>query len=488
MQLVSERLEKSVKYYEVEVSLEQVQEAYTKAFRKNANRISLPGFRPGKAPRTVVERRYGKEIFSDDALELILNDVVVWINTEYKPEAIDSPTADVKKFGADESAIVELGFPLKPEVKLGEYLGIEAVKLSPVIDQAQLDEALNSKREEHARLITLTEGLAENGDTVQLDYEGSIDEIPFEGGSANDFSLVLGSGRFIPGFEDQLIGKPVGEPLEVRVTFPEDYRATDLAGKEAIFKCLIKEIKRRELLPLDDDFAQEVSEFDTLIEWQESYLKELQENADLEAANNFRLALVNKIVEATEMDIPDVMIERQMDYNMRQFEYRLSSQGLDLNVYLNIINSDIDRFREDFRDISYDTVKRMLTLEAIVKAENIEVEEAEVDAELKRIFGFSQAEANDLDDVDETEVEVSDDVSNQDDNSEESIELDETNEVELSSEFDAYRDEVRQDLMIQKAVELIVSKAVAIDPPAETETEGAAPTVNEDDSSEEDPE
>ena len=379
MQLISEKKEKSIQFYEVEVPLEMVEEALTWSFRKVSRTINLPGFRKGKAPRSMLERRFGPEIFYDDAIEYLLPKIYDWIIEEYKPEALDRPQADVLTFNNTSPAVFTFEVPVRPDVTLGQYRGVEAVKPEVSVSEEDVNARLAALQDQHARIITHEDGIAAEGDTVTLDFEGFLGEEAFEGGKGEDYTLVLGSGRFIPGFEEQLVGKEVGAPVDVHVTFPEDYRAEHLAGQEAVFHCLMKQAQRKEVSELDDEFAQEVSDFETLSEWKEALLREITDEASEQAKQEFQINVIAAVTKNAELDIPEVLVDRQIDSQIQQFSYNMMRQGLQLQDYLSMIGRTMEDMREDFRPMAEVNVRQMLVIEAIAK--DAEIEPTEEDME-----------------------------------------------------------------------------------------------------------
>lgn len=439
MRLVSEKKEKSIQFYEVEIPVEKVEEALTRAFRKVVRQINMPGFRKGKAPRNMVERRYGAEILYEDAIDFLLPEAYEWVVEEFKPEALDRPEVNIVKFEKGEPAVFSFAVAVKPDVTLGDYMNVEAVKPNIAVDDDDVEAEIMRLQQEHARLITLTEGMAEKDDTVIMDFEGFIDDEAFEGGKGEDYELVLGSGRFIPGFEEELIGSAIGEDLDVHVEFPEDYRAEHLAGKPAVFKCKMKEAKRKEYLPIDDEFAQEVSEFDTLAEWKADLLQNLTKDAEQQAENAFRNAVVAKVTANATMDIPPVLVERQIDSRIQNFRYNLMRQGISLEDYLSIIGRDISDLRDDFREAAEETVRQMLVIEAIGKAESIEPSEEDIDA---YFVEFAEAVNQDVDKLKE----------------------------EIKADEEQY-EEVLEEVRFRKTIDRIVETAVAIEPSPDEESE-----------------
>lgn len=364
------------------------------AFHKNANRFNVPGFRKGKAPRNVIERMYGEDIFFDEAINALLP-------TEYQAalavaniRPVDNPSFELISASKAEGVAMKASVFVKPEVTLGEYKGLKAVKKVKTDLDQMVDRQLANMQERNARMVE-KEGAAENGDIALIDFDGYVDDQPFEGGKAEQFSLTLGSGQFIEGFEEQIVGHVAGDEFDVNVSFPEDYHAQDLAGKPSVFKVKLHELKKKELPEMDDEFAKDVSEFDTLEELKADIMKEAKEevekNAELEVEN----ALVEQIIAAMQAEIPEVMYENQITDMVNDFAYRLSQQGLKLDLYLQYSGQDEAALRESFREQAIQQVKIRLALEKIVDLEEINITADEVQEEMKKIadrLGVSEDE------------------------------------------------------------------------------------------------
>ncbi|HPP36052.1 MAG TPA: trigger factor, partial [Clostridiales bacterium] len=341
--------------------------------------------RRGKAPRHLVERYYGEQVLYEDAINEVCPDAYEQAVEENDIHPVDRPEIDIKQIGKGKSLIFTATVTVRPDVELGEYKGVEVEKSTAVVTDEDVDKEIERVRERNSRLIAVEDRPAASGDTVTIDFEGFVDGTAFEGGKGTDYDLVLGSGTFIPGFEDQLIGVSKGEEKEVNVTFPEDYHNKDLAGKPAVFKVTVKEIKVRELPNLDDEFAKDVSEFDTLEEYKADLRKKLLERAEHMAHHENEDKVVAKVVENAAVDIPPVMIDRQIDNLVYDFRMSLMYQGLDLERYLEIMGMDMNSFRDQFRTRAEQEVKTQLVLDKISKVEAIVPTDEETDAEIKRL-------------------------------------------------------------------------------------------------------
>lgn len=380
----SEKLEKSMHELQFSVDADVFKAAIDKAFKREGKKYNVPGFRKGHAPRAVIEKMYGADIFHYDAINDLFPEAYEAAVAAAGIEPVGRPEADVVSESLDEGVVLKVTVAVKPEIKVGGYTGLKATRKVNTVDDADVDAEITRMQERNGRIIT-REGKAENGDTVDMDFEGFVDGVAFEGGKAEHYSLVLGSGSFIPGFEDQLIGHEAGEELDVNVTFPEEYQAKELAGKPAVFKIKLHEVKTRELPALDDEFAKDVSEYDTLDELKASIRKGMEEQnakqADLAVEND----LVDQVIATIEGDIPEVMYENRMDEAVRDFEYRLAQQGLKLDMYLQYMGQTMETFRASFKEQAEKQVKIRLALEAVVAAEQIVATDEELEAELQRI-------------------------------------------------------------------------------------------------------
>lgn len=373
--------------YEIEVTVDSdtFKKACTQAYLKDRKNIQLPGFRKGKAPQAMIEKMYGEGTFFEDALDIVYPTAVSEAFTEAGIEAVDAPyDLEIPVIGKDSGVEMKMKVTTYPEVKLGDYKGLKVTKENTEATDEDIENELKNLQERNSRLVVADDRAAQNGDTVSLDFEGFVDGEAFDGGKGENYPLELGSGSFIPGFEDQVAGHKIDEDFDVNVTFPEDY-AEQLAGKEAVFKCKIHEIKAKELPELNDDFAQEVSEFDTLDEYKEDLRKQISEKKEADAKNKMENDLLEQICNNMEVEIPECMFTKRQDEMLKDYEYRLQSQGLNLDTYLQYIGQDKDTFRETFKDGAEKQVKVSIALRAIIEAENIEASEEDINAEAEKI-------------------------------------------------------------------------------------------------------
>jgi len=369
----------------VEVDGETVEKALNQAFRKVVKRVTVPGFRKGKVPRAIFERRFGVEVLYEDALDILLPDAYASAVKETGIEPVDRPEIEIEQMEKGKPLIFKATVTVKPEVKLGEYKGLEVPKKDFEVKPEDVDAELEAMRKRQGQLEAVEDGTVEKGDRVIIDFEGTIDGKPFEGGKADGFSLEVGSGRMIPGFEDQLIGMKPGEEKTITVTFPEDYHVKELSGKEASFRIKLHEIKRLRLPELDDEFAQDVSEFDTLEELKKDIENKLKERAKREEEEYRRNQLVEMAAANAEIDLPPVMVEREIDHMLGHFEQHLRFQGMNLEMYKQFSGKDDKALREEFREEAEKKVRANLVLEAIAKEENLEVTDEEIDEELEKL-------------------------------------------------------------------------------------------------------
>lgn len=370
---------------EIEVSPESFEEAVSKAFRKNASKISIPGFRKGKAPRAFIEKVYGENFFYEDAVNDLypqaLEAAVEESGLDLVEDKIDTEVVSVGK----EGVVFKSKVTTKPEVEISEYKGLKATRAVKPVTDADVDAELTRLQERNGRIVTVEDRPAQEGDTAVIDFEGFVDGVAFEGGKGEDHALVLGSGQFIPGFEEQVMGHSANDAFDVDVTFPEDYHAKDLAGKEAIFKVKVHEVKTRELPELDDEFAKDVSEYDTLDELKADVKTKLEEKASKSADDLVENQLIDQLIERMTAEVPEAMYERRIDQDVNDFAYRLQSSGLDLNTYLQYTGMDMESFRKTFRDVAERQVKVRLALEKIAAMENLQPTEEELEAEYKKM-------------------------------------------------------------------------------------------------------
>jgi trigger factor len=396
MKATWEKTENSRGVLTVEADAEAVAKALDQAFKKVVKKVAVPGFRKGKVPRAIFEKRFGVEALYQDALDILLPETYEEAVKETGIEPVDRPEIEIEQLEKGKSFIYKATVTVKPEVKLGEYKGLEVPEKDFSVKPEDVDAELERMRKQQGQLVAVEDGTVENGDRVIIDFEGFIDGEAFEGGKAEKYTLEVGSGTFIPGFEDQLVGMKPGEEKDVDVTFPENYHAEELAGKPATFKVKLHEIKRLNLPALDDEFAQDVSEFDTLDELKADIEKKLKEQKDREKESYIRNELVELAAENAEVEIPAVMIENEIDQMLRQFEQRLMMQGLNLELYARFTGQDVEAIKEQFKGDAEKKVKANLVLEAIAKAENIEVTEADIEEEIQDMAKQMEREADEV--------------------------------------------------------------------------------------------
>ena len=385
MQVKVENVEKNVVQLEIEVDSEKFEQGLNKAFAKNASKFNIPGFRRGKAPRSMVEKFYGEQVLYEDAINAICPDAYDQSIEENDLNPVDRPEIDIVQIGKGKTFIFTAKVTIKPEVELGQYKDVEVQKASAIVTDEDLEKEIEKVLDKNSRLISIDDRPVASGDTAVIDFEGFIDGVAFEGGKGDDYSLVIGSGSFIPGFEDQLIGSALGEDKEVNVTFPEEYGSDELAGKPALFKVKIKEIKVKELPTLDDEFAKDVSEFDSLEEYKVDLRKKLVEDAEHHAQHENEDNVVDKVVENAVVEIPPVMVEKRIDDLVYDFNMRIQYQGLVLEKYLEIMGMDMASFREQFKARAEQEVKSQLVIEKIGVVEGIIPSEEDTEAEIKNI-------------------------------------------------------------------------------------------------------
>ena len=380
----SEKLEKSMHELQFSVDAEAFKAAIDKAYKREGKKYNVPGFRKGHAPRAVIEKMYGAEIFHYDAINDLFPAAYEEAVKAAGIEPVGRPEADVVSESLEEGVVLKVVVAVKPEIKLGQYTGLKATKKVHTVEDADVDAEIARMQDRNGRVVT-REGKAENGDTADIDFEGFVDGVAFEGGKAEHYNLVLGSGSFIPGFEEQVVGHEAGEEFDVNVTFPEEYQAKELAGKAAVFKIKLHEVKTKELPALDDEFAKDVSEFDTLAELKADIRKNMEESNEQQAALAVENDLVDQVIATIEGDIPEAMYENRMDEMVRDFEYRLAQQGLKLDLYLQYMGQTMDSFRASFKDQAEKQVKIRLALEAVAANENISVSDEDFENEIRRI-------------------------------------------------------------------------------------------------------
>ena len=425
MSVQVEKLEKNMAKLTVEVSAEDFKAAIKKAYNKTKNRFAIPGFRKGKASQAVIEKMYGEAVFYEDAADEAINSTYAEAMKESGLDIVSRPEITVEQIGKDQAFIYSALVAVKPEVTLGEYKGVEVEKADAAVTAEDVEAELKRVQEQNARLLTVEDRPVADGDQTVIDFEGFVDGKGFEGGKAEDYPLTIGSHSFIDTFEEQLIGKNIGEECEVNVTFPTEYHAAELAGKPAMFKVTVKEIKVKELPALDDEFASEVSEFDTLDEYKQDIEKKLQERKEQAAASQNEDRVVAKVVENASMEIPEKMIDAQVDNMLRETAQRMQSQGLSMDLYMKYTGMTADQMKDQMRPEAVKRIQTRLVLEAVVKAENIETSEEKLDEEIAKMAEAYKMEADKL----------------------------------KSYMTDSDKDQMKQDLAVQAAVDLLVSEA-----------------------------
>jgi trigger factor len=390
------KLENSVATIELNIPKEKFEEGLNFSYKKNVGRFNVPGFRRGRAPRIIIERYYGEGVLYEDAIEHLFPDAYQEAIDSLKIEPIDSPSIDILQIGKGKDLIIEAVVPVMPDVELGQYKGIEVKKVEYNVKDEDVENRLEQMRQRNARVVPVEDRAAQMGDIVDISFEGFIDGKPFEGGKSDNYSLELGSKTFIPGFEEQIVGHNINEEFDVNVKFPEDYRVEELKGKDAVFKVKLLSIKYKELPELNDDFAKDVSEFDTLDELKEDIKRELKEQYDRSAEEEMKENAVKAVVANSKVDIPEVMIDRQIDISLRDLDYNLRYQGLDLDKYLEITGKSKDDLREEMHDDAALRVKTQLVVDKIGKVENITATDEEVENRLNEMARNYNVNVEDL--------------------------------------------------------------------------------------------
>ena len=396
MSLQVEKMEKNMAKLTIEVSAEDVEKAMQSAYQKAKGRISIPGFRKGKAPRKMIEQMYGKGVFLEDAVNALIPEHYSKALGECELEIVSQPKIDLVQTEPGKALIFTAEVAVKPEVTLGEYKGVEVPKSEIEVTDEEVDAEVKKEQEKNSRTINVEDRAAQLNDIVTIDFEGSVDGVPFDGGQATEYPLTLGSNTFIPGFEDQLVGAKVGDDVDVKVTFPEEYQAKELAGKEAIFKCAVKKIEAKELPELDDDLAKDVSEFDTLAEYKEHVKTNLVEKKENEAKHAKEDAAVDKIIENAQMDIPEAMLETQCRQMLDDFSRRMQSQGLSMDQYFQFTGMTAEKMMEDMKPQALKRIQTRLVLEKVAEVENIQPTEEEVNEEISKMAEAYKMEADKL--------------------------------------------------------------------------------------------
>ncbi len=430
MSVEVEKQEKNMAKLTIEVPADDFVAALDKAYQANKKRFDIPGFRKGKAPRRMIQKLYGSTVFYEDAADNAIQNAYPEAAQESGETIVSRPEIDIVQIEEGKPFIFTALVAVKPEVTLGQYKGVEIEKTPVEVTDEEVNAQIDNEREQNARMIDVDDRPVQDGDMIKLDFEGFIDGEPFEGGQGSDYPLTIGSGSFIPGFEEQLIGKNIGEDVEVKVTFPEDYQAEDLKGKDAVFQCKVNSISNKELPELDDEFAQDVSEFDTLEEYREDIRKNLLEKKQEEAKREKENKAVEKAVENATMDIPQPMIDEQIDRMMNEANSNLQQQGITLEQYMQFTGMTADSLREQFEPDAVRRIKDSLVLEAVEKAENIEISDERLDEEIQKMADSYKMEPDKL--------------------------------KEMLGDYEM--EQMKDDLKIQAAAELIADAAIEVEP------------------------
>ena len=425
MSLQVEKLEKNMAKLTIEVPAEEFDAAIKNAYNKNKNKFSIPGFRKGKAPLAMLEKMYGAGIFYEDAANEVIDASYPKAAEESKEEIVSTPEIKVTQIDKGKAFIYEATVALKPEVTLGEYKGVEVKKAEAVVTDEDVENELTAARKKNGRLIDVEDGAIEDGDNTIIDFTGYIDDKTFDGGAGTDYPLVIGSHSFIEGFEDQLIGKKKGETCDVNVTFPAEYHADELAGKPAKFVVTIKEVKRNELPELNDEFASEVSDFDTLDEYKADIRKKLQEKKEQDAKVENENNVIEKVVENAQMELPQPMVDTQAREMVENYARRLQSQGLNINDYMKYTGMTPEKLMEQMRPEAEKRIKTRLVLEKVVEVENVEVSDEKLDEQINEIAASYKLEGAKL--------------------------------KEMMGERE--KEQIREDLKVQAAIDLLVEQA-----------------------------
>ncbi len=385
MSIEVEKLEHNMANITVEVPAEQFAAAMKQSYNKNKNRFNVPGFRKGKAPMSIVEKMYGPGSLYDDAIDIVLNETYPDAADESELEIVSQPEISIKQLAEGQPFIYIAEVAVKPPVTLGEYKGIEVERARPEVTDADIDAEIDRQREENARLISVEDRPVQDGDQTLIDFAGTIDGVPFEGGTAEDYPLEIGSHSFIDGFEDQIIGMNLDEERDINVTFPENYGAEELAGKPAVFHVKVKEIQYKEIPEADDEFASEVSEFDTMEEYREDLRQKIADEKQARATTENENRVVEKVVENADIDIPGPMIDMQVNRMINDYNANMQSQGLTLDIYLQYTGQTLEDLKEQTRPTAEMRLRTRLALEEVARAENIEITDERIDEELQRM-------------------------------------------------------------------------------------------------------
>lgn len=385
MKVTKEQQEKNSVKLTITVDAETFEKGVQKAYLKNVKKIALPGFRKGKAPRKIIEQYYGAGVFFEDAINFVCPEAYEEALKETGIDAVSRPEIDVVEIESGKDFVFTATVTTKPEVELGDYNAVSVKKVTYRTTQKEIESEIKKVQEQNARIVPVEDRAVKAGDLTVIDFEGFTDGVAFEGGKGTDYSLEIGSGAFIPGFEDQLIGAEIGKEVEVNVTFPKDYHSEDLKGKKALFKVTVKEIKEKQLPEINDDFVKDVSEFDTLDDYKKDIKEKLAKANEQKGKQETENNVLDEVLKVATVEIPECMIDTQLDNIARDFDYRLSMQGLNLEKYLQMTGSDIDAFKAQFKDQAEKQVKISLVLEAVAKAEKVKATEKDIEAEMKKI-------------------------------------------------------------------------------------------------------
>ncbi|MBQ4517809.1 MAG: trigger factor [Clostridia bacterium] len=396
MSSVLDKREKNTVEFTMTVSAAAFGEALDKSFKKNIKNITLPGFRKGKAPRKLIEKTYGEAVFYDDAIDFVFPAEYEAAIKELELSPVDVPKLDVKEIGSGKDLVMAISVTVKPEFELGEYKGIKVDEIVHTVEDADVDREIAQMQERNARLVTIEDRAVKEGDIANINFEGFVDDVAFPGGKGDNYDLTIGSGQFIPGFEEQIVGKAIGEEFDVNVTFPEEYHAEDLKGKQAVFKVKVNGIQYKEMPALDDEFAKDVSEFDTLDALKADIRAKLEEQAAKTTQQEKENAVVDKMVDSTEIDVPDCMIDTRIENIIRENNMRMAQQGLSFEQYLSYMGSNLEQFKVMMRPNAEKQVKANLILEAIVKKEAFEITDEMLDEKLKEMAEMYHMEADKL--------------------------------------------------------------------------------------------
>lgn len=431
-----EKKENNLVVLTLDVSAEEFGEALQRSFRKNANKFNIPGFRKGKAPMGIVIKYYGEGVLYDDAIDFAASPAYAAAVKEFDLEPVSRPDMDIQEISRETGIKMTVTVTVKPEVDLGKYKGVEAVMPETTVTDEDVDKELTRMQERNSRLIPVEDRAVIDGDTANIDYEGFLDGVPFEGGKGSSYDLKIGSNSFIPGFEEKIIGHNAGETFDIDVTFPADYNSQDLAGKDVVFKVTVNAIKTRELPVLDDEFAKDVSEFDTLAEYRESLKAKQIEAAEKRAQGTFEENVIQAVVKTAKVEIPAVMIDTEINHMIEEQQNQMRYQGIELEQYLSYMGQTLDTFKEQLREPAENRVSAQLVLAAIGKAEKFDASEAEIDAEIERMAVMYGMSAEDL-------------------------------KSRIAPGENGF---VRESVINRKTIEMLTSAAVKIAAPVETET------------------